>query len=98
MAEPTNEQIERAARRGCVAWSVARIKAAAETSPVETDYLLARSILAHARTIAEAEAREARLREALEAAKGWLEQCREAGAYVHPGVIADCEAALGEQP
>lgn len=61
MTEPTNEQIERAAKDA--GWgdvpSDSLRKNAAMGHPT------ARSILAHARTITEAEAREARLREAL---------------------------------
>lgn len=46
-----------------------------------------------ASTTAQSEAVQ-KLVDALEAAKGWLEQCREAGSYVHPEVIADCDTAL----
>lgn len=34
------------------------------------------------------------LLEALEAATGWLEQCREAGTYVHPAIISDARRAI----
>lgn len=111
--QPTDEQIERAA--ALAGWHYARADVIRRVSSrLNAEGRTARSILAHARTIAAAEAREvekdatiARMREALEQIEyrstnhgGWFDQPGQQFAeYCKLGEIARATlAALGEQP